>query len=51
MDYAKIFDTMIKETQKYMESNNVWAMILGISGGIDSTVTAAICHEVERRNS
>ena len=50
MDYTKIFDTMIKETQKYMESNNVWAMILGISGGIDSTVTAAICHEVERRN-
>jgi len=50
MDYAKIFDTMIKETQNYMESNNVWAMILGISGGIDSTVTAAICHEVEKRN-
>ena len=33
-----------------MESNNVWAMILGISGGLDSTVTAAICHEVEKRN-
>ena len=50
MDYAKVFETMIQETQKYMESNNVWSMILGISGGIDSTVTAAICHEVEKRN-
>ena len=50
MDYAKVFETMVQETQKYMESNNVWSMILGISGGIDSTVTAAICHEVEKRN-
>ena len=50
MDYAKVFETMIQETQKYLEENNLWAMILGISGGIDSTVTAAICHEVEKRN-
>ena len=50
MNYAKVFETMVSETQKYMESNNVWAMILGISGGLDSTVTAAICHEVEKRN-
>ena len=50
MDYEKIFETMIQETQKYLENNNLWAMILGISGGIDSTVTAAICHEVEKRN-
>ena len=50
MDYAKVFETMIDETQKYLEKNNLQAMILGISGGIDSTVTAAICHEVEKRN-
>jgi len=50
MDYQKVFETMIQETQKYLENNNVWAMILGISGGLDSTVTAAICHEVEKRN-
>ena len=50
MDYAKVFETMINETQKYLESNNLQAMILGISGGLDSTVTAAICHEVEKRN-
>jgi len=50
MNYAKVFETMVQETQKYLEDNNLWAMILGISGGIDSTVTAAICSEVERRN-
>ena len=50
MDYAKVFETMVQETQNYLENNNLWAMILGISGGLDSTVTAAICHEVEKRN-
>ena len=47
MDYAKVFETMVNETQKYLENNNLFAMILGISGGLDSTVTAAICHDVE----
>ena len=50
MDYRKVFETMIFQTQKYLEDNNLFAMILGISGGLDSTVTAAICHEVEKRN-
>ena len=50
MDYSKVFETMIQDTQKYLEDHNLFAMILGISGGIDSTVTAAICHEVEKRN-
>lgn len=50
MNYAKVFETMISETKKYLEDNNLQAMILGISGGLDSTVTAAICHEVEKRN-
>lgn len=30
-------------------SNNLKAMVLGISGGIDSTVVAAICHEVSKK--
>lgn len=41
---------MVTATQKYLEDNHLQAMILGISGGLDSTVTAAICHEVEKRN-
>lgn len=50
MNYDEIFEIMVQETQKYLETNHLQAMILGISGGIDSTVTAAICHEVEKRN-
>jgi len=49
-DYKNIFEQMVTVTQKYLEDNNLCAMILGISGGLDSTVTAAICHEVEKRN-
>ena len=49
-DYKNIFGQMVTATQKYLEYNHLQAMILGISGGLDSTVTAAICHEVEKRN-
>lgn len=45
-DYGKVFDILVEETAKYVQNNNLKAMILGISGGIDSTVCAAICHEV-----
>ncbi len=37
---------MVSETAKYLSDNGLKTMILGLSGGIDSTVTAAICHEV-----
>ena len=45
-DYSKVFDTLVEKTKDYIVNNNLKAMILGISGGIDSTVCAAICHEV-----
>lgn len=32
-----------------LTKNNLKAMVLGISGGIDSTVVAAICHEVSKK--
>lgn len=48
-DYLKVFETMVEETQKYIIENGLKVMILGISGGIDSTVCAAICHEVSKR--
>ena len=50
MNYEKVFEKLIDKTKNYLELNNLCAMILGISGGLDSTVTAAICHEVEKRN-
>ena len=45
-NYKEIFDTIVKQTAKYITDNNLKAMVLGISGGIDSTVVAAICYEV-----
>lgn len=50
MDYRKVFETMVGETTNYLMSNGLKTMVLGLSGGIDSTVTAAICHEVVKRN-
>lgn len=49
LNYKKVFNTLVEETKKYLLENNIKAMILGISGGIDSTVTAAICHEVSEQ--
>ena len=46
LNYKEIFETLVNETAKYVTDNNIKAMILGISGGIDSTVVAAICYEV-----
>ena len=48
-DYGKVFETLVRKTQDYIVGNNLSAMVLGISGGIDSTVVAAICHEVSKR--
>ena len=48
-DYSKVFETMVEKTAKYLVDNNIKAQILGISGGIDSTVCAAICHEVSKK--
>ena len=45
-DYKKVFDTIVEQTAKYITDNNLKAIVLGISGGIDSTVVAAICYEV-----
>ena len=50
MDYQKVFETMVQETAKYLTNSGLKTMVLGLSGGIDSTVTAAICHEVVKRN-
>lgn len=45
-DYDKVFETLVTKTADYLIQNNIKAQILGISGGIDSTVVAAICREV-----
>ena len=48
-DYNKVFLALVKRTEDYICNNNLKCMVLGISGGIDSTVVAAICHEVSKR--
>lgn len=51
LDYGKVFKVLVKETANYVKVNNLKAMVLGISGGIDSTVVAAICHEVSKQTT
>ena len=48
-NYAEIFEELVQGTQDYIVGNNLNCMVVGISGGIDSTVVAAICHEVAKR--
>lgn len=49
LNYEHVFNVLVDKTAEYVTSNNLKAMALGISGGIDSTVVAAICHEVSKK--
>lgn len=49
LNYEKVFQVLVEETSNYIRSNRLRAMVLGVSGGIDSTVVAAICHEVSKQ--
>lgn len=48
-NYSDVFETLVQGTATYITRYGLRAMVLGISGGIDSTVSAAICHEVSKR--
>lgn len=48
--WKKIFNTIVDATIQYLNDYGINNMILGISGGIDSTLVAAICHEVVKRS-
>ena len=50
-DYKKIFESSVTGLLTYLKKNGLESMVLGISGGIDSSVCAVICHEVCRRDS
>ena len=49
LNYERVFNVLVEETSNYMTKNRLKAMVLGISGGIDSTVVAAICHGVSKK--
>lgn len=48
--YIDIFEVMVNDLASYLRRYNLKSMVLGISGGIDSTLVAAICSEVVNRN-
>jgi NAD+ synthetase len=50
-NYKECFENLVNNTIEYLVQNNIETMVLGISGGIDSTVTVAICNEVSKRTS
>ena len=49
MNPKEVFEKSVTGLQQYLEDSGLKSMVLGISGGIDSTVCAVICHEVARR--
>lgn len=48
LNYEDVFKNIVKGTSDYLTKYKLKAMVLGISGGIDSTVCAAICKEVSK---
>ena len=49
MEYSKIFESSVQGVIDYLKGAGLKSMVLGISGGIDSTVCAAIGKEVHKR--
>jgi NAD+ synthetase len=46
LDYAKVNQNLVKGISDYVKKYNIKALVLGLSGGIDSTVVAALCRQV-----
>ena len=49
LDYKGIFEAIVDVTSEYLTKNGIKAMVLGLSGGLDSTVCAAICKKVNEK--
>lgn len=48
-DYSQVYEQIIKQTGEYCNKYNIKSMVLGLSGGLDSTVCAAILREVSKQ--
>lgn len=48
-DYSQVYEQIIKQTGEYCNKYNIKSLILGLSGGLDSTVCAAILREVSKQ--
>ena len=49
LDYSQVYEQIIKQTGEYCQAYNLKSIVLGLSGGLDSTVCAAILREVSKR--
>ena len=49
LDYKSVFETIVNTTSEYVKNCGLKAMVLGLSGGLDSTVCAAICKKVAEK--
>lgn len=49
-DYSATLSNICSQLEKYLKTNHINTMVLGISGGIDSTVVAAIANLVVKEN-
>ena len=45
LNYGEVFNNLIEGIVEYVANNNIKCLVLGISGGIDSTVCAALCNK------
>ncbi len=48
-DYEKMFENIVGSACSYVASSKVKTLVIGMSGGIDSTLTAALAREVVKR--
>lgn len=51
LNYEKVFNNIVNATCNYLIVNKLKSMVLGISGGIDSSVTAAICKTISQKTN
>lgn len=43
LDYEKVVENIVNGIKNYVDGNDLKCVVLGLSGGIDSTVCAALC--------
>lgn len=51
LNYEKVFSVLKNELKEYIEKFQFKSICIGISGGIDSTVSVAICYEVAKESN